>query len=69
MIDLAKDFVEHVKDMHSGLWVLFYCDNLAAHVNSTVKSIFAAGKVFLYYFSSSTTELAKPIGTGYSRSL
>ena len=69
LIDLVKAFIEYIEDKHNGLWILLYCDDLTTHVNNTVKSIFAAGKIFLYYFSSSTTELAKLIDTGYSRPL
>ena len=50
MVDLAKAFVEHVKDKHNGLWVLLFCDNLGAHVADVVRATFAAGKVFLCFY-------------------
>ena len=69
MINLANAFIEYIRDKHNELQVLFYCDNLTAYANNTTKLIFTAGKVFLCYFLSSTTESTQPIDAGYSRSL
>ena len=69
MIYLVKAFAEYVKDKHNGLQVLLYCQNLAAYVNNTIKSIFTASKVFLCYFLPSTTESVQLIDTTYGRLL
>ena len=69
MVDMAKAFVQHVRNKHDGLWVLLYCDNLSAHVSEIVKATFAAGKVFLCYFPPNCTESVQPIDAAYGRSM
>ena len=53
-------------DKHNGSQVLLFYNNLAAHASNVAKAIFAAGKVFLYYFLSSTIESVKPTKASYS---
>ena len=61
---LAKVFVLHVRGIHGDSWVLLFCNNLSAHVDSEVKQIFLDGKVFICYLPSQTTESTQPIDGG-----
>ena len=70
MRDLATKFVQFKNKTHGeSTWVLLFCDNLSAHLDEEVKEIFGNGKVFLYYFPPSMTEVVQPIDAGYGRSL
>ena len=46
MIEIAEEFIEHVRKKHDGLGVLLFCDNLKAHVAPEVRDVFARGNVF-----------------------
>ena len=50
IVDIAKEFSEHVKETHNGLWVLLFRDNLVVHASNIIKAIFTASKAFLSYF-------------------
>ena len=69
MVQIAKDFVEHVRRVHGDLWVLLFCDNLNAHLNPEVKRIFYEGKVFILYFPPNTTESIQLIDADYGCSV
>lgn len=69
MVNIAKEFAEHVRKKHNGLWVLLHCDNLSAQVSDIVKAIFAAGKVFVCYFPPNCTESVQPIDAACGRSM
>ena len=57
MINLVNTLTEHIRDKHCRLQILLYSNNLATHISNTIKSNFAASKVFLCYFLPSTKEL------------
>jgi hypothetical protein len=67
--EIARQFVEHKKDIHGDDWVLLFCDNLKAHVAESVKEIFGDGKVFLCYLPPNLTDALQPIDAAYGRSL
>jgi len=69
MQGLAKRFVGYKnKKFGEDQWVIMFCDNLAAHVDSDVKTIFGDGKVLLVFFPPAMTEVIQPIDAGYGRS-
>ena len=50
MIEIAEEFIEHVRKKHDGLCALLFCDNLKAHVAPEVRDVFARGNVFYPIF-------------------
>jgi len=69
MQELAKRFVGYKnKKFGEDHWVIMFCDNLAAHVDSDVKKSFGDGKVPLVFFPPAMTEVIQPIDAGYGRS-
>ena len=46
MTQLAKEFVQSMKDRHNGLGCLLFCDNLSMHVAEELKDVFLKGSVF-----------------------
>ena len=70
MRDLAVRFVDFKIQKHGvEKWVILFCDNLSAHLDEEVKSIFGNGKVFLCYFPPNMTNMVQPIDAGLGRSV
>ena len=70
MEKLANKFVEHKNKVHGkNEWIILFCDNLRAHVASSVKTIFGENKVLLCFFPPGCTNFIQPIDAGYGRSL
>jgi hypothetical protein len=69
MEDIAKGFVDYVKDKHNGKRVLVFCDNLSSHLADSVKTIFRKGNVILCFLPSNLTEAVQPIDAGYGKSV
>ena len=49
------------------VWVILFCDNLSAHLDQEVKTIFGNGKVLLFYFPPNMTNFIQPIDAGLGR--
>ena len=69
MEELARGFVEYVKQKHPGKCVLVFCDNLSAHLADSVKQIFKDGGCTLCFLPPDLTEAVQPIDAGYGRSV
>ena len=51
MRNLAKIFVMEKNRVHGeDFWALMFCDNLSAHLDQDVKTIFGIGKVWFFSF-------------------
>ena len=69
MRELAHSFVSHKTSAHGDKWVILFCDNLSAHLDTEVREIFGAGKVFLCFFPPNMTNFIQPIDAGLGRSV
>jgi hypothetical protein len=69
MEDIARGFVDYVKEKHKGKRVLVFCDNLSSHLADSVKKIFREGNVVLCFLPADLTEAVQPIDAGYGRSV
>ena len=65
MKKLVETFELHGADE----WVILFCDNLRAHVDTYVKRIFGDNKVLLCFLPPVTTNFTQAIDDGYGRSL
>ena len=65
---MAEKIVEHKTEVHGqDTWVLFFCDNLSAHLDEEVKEIFGNRKVFLCYLPPNMTNFIQLIDAGLGR--
>ena len=49
--------------------MILFCDNLSAHLDQEVKTLFGNGKVLLFYFPPNMTNFIQPIDAGLGRSV
>ena len=70
MRNLAERFVMEKNRVHGeDVWVILFCDNLSAHLDQEVKTIFGNGKVVLFYLPPNMTNFIQPIDAGLGRSV